>query len=524
MIREGVVTAHDLLARAQELIDGIAAEPWGQVSPSVYETGRMITLAPWLGAHHERILYLLANQRPDGGWGGPGGYALAPTLSATEALLGSLLREDHGLDRARMMAAVDRGLEWLVRSRHDDLPDMPALELIVPALTESITRHLDGLPGSALEGAGWGEVRLELPSGMRGDALPVIRSRVASGGRIPEKLLHALEVAEEAAYAAPGVDVKGPGTIGASPAATAAWLGERGRLNPLSPARRHLEEVVRRHAGPVPCGIPITVFEQAWVVSWLARGDLPVSVPPAIVASLELSLAPGGVAAGPGLPKDADTTSVALYALSLLGRPHEPKSLWEYDTGSHFSTWPGEEGVSLTVNAHVLDAFGSYRRSVEDADPRYGQAMDRLSRWLCERQRLDGSWFDRWHASPYYATTCCCLALHEFGSGPAAAAVARASRWVRRTQRADGSWGLWTGTMEETAYAMHILLLMDDVDEEALTRGHAYLSREVDIVDDPPMWHDKDLYLPEAIVRGVVLSATRLVERTVVGTVRHSKI
>jgi hypothetical protein len=430
-----------------------------------------------------------------------------------------------------MIAAVDRGLKWLVRSRHDDLPDMPALELIVPSLTESITKHLDGLSGSALEGAGrrWRDVRLELPSEMRWDTLPVIRSQVASGRGIPEKLLHALEVAEAAAYAAPGVEAKGPGTIGASPAATAAWLGERGRLDPLSPARRHLEAVVRRHAGPVPCGIPITVFEQAWVVSWMVRGDLPVSVSPAIVASLELSLAPGGVAAGPGLPKDADTTSVALYALSLLGRPYEPKSLWEYDTGSHFSTWPGEEGVSLTVNAHVLDAFGSYLRSVEDADPRYGQAMDRLSQWLSERQRLDGSWIDRWHASPYYASACCCLALHEFGSGPAAAAVARASRWVLRTQRADGSWGLWTGTMEETAYAMHILLLADDMHDvddlgQALARGHAYLSREVDIADDPPMWHDKDLYLPEAIVRAVVLSANRLVKRTVVGTASHSKI
>ncbi|NED52435.1 prenyltransferase, partial [Micromonospora aurantiaca] len=77
---------------AHDLITALGGEPEGQTSPSVYETGRLVALAPWLDGHDRRMAWLLARQRPDGGWGGPGGYALVPTLSAVEALLAVLHR------------------------------------------------------------------------------------------------------------------------------------------------------------------------------------------------------------------------------------------------------------------------------------------------------------------------------------------------------------------------------------------------------------------------------------------------
>ncbi|MEU5831306.1 prenyltransferase, partial [Micromonospora tulbaghiae] len=78
---------------AHDLITALGGEPEGQTSPSVYETGRLVALAPWLDGHDRRMAWLLARQRPDGGWGGPGGYALVPTLSAVEALLAVLHRD-----------------------------------------------------------------------------------------------------------------------------------------------------------------------------------------------------------------------------------------------------------------------------------------------------------------------------------------------------------------------------------------------------------------------------------------------
>lgn len=66
---------------ADELVTSLMLRPWGQVSPSVYETGRLVSLAPWLTGHRERLDYLISTQRPDGSWGAPDGYGVVPTLS-----------------------------------------------------------------------------------------------------------------------------------------------------------------------------------------------------------------------------------------------------------------------------------------------------------------------------------------------------------------------------------------------------------------------------------------------------------
>ncbi|MFD8526189.1 prenyltransferase/squalene oxidase repeat-containing protein [Streptosporangium canum] len=526
-VRQPVTGEIDVIAAAGELVAGLVAEPWGQVSTSIYETGRLVSLAPWLSGHVARIGFLLTAQRPDGGWGAPGGYALIPTLSATEALAAELRREAPASEHDSLVKAVDRGLEllrsWLNDGCLPPLPDMPAIELIAPALISMINGHLD-------ETGKW----LDLPAGMDGAKLSAIRARLASGAEVPQKLVHALEVAGEAAIAAPGVSPSPIGTagsagvlsvatatIGASPAAGVAWLGSGEASGPGVAVRHYLEAVVDRFGGPVPCALPITVFERGWTLSWLRRAGLPVAVPPELVSDLCDVLGPEGSPAGPGLPSDADTTSVALYALALLGVVREPDCLWPYEIGTHFCTWRGEEGASPTVNAHVLDAFGEYVRRTPGPSPRYEAAMERLSAWLRGRQRTEGSWQDRWHASPYYATACCALTLEDFGGKDSAAAVDKAVRWVIGTQREDGSWGRWEGTAEETAYALQLLLLTtkesDGRTAEAVKRGYHYLRGSVSdrgvLAVMPPLWHDKDLYLPVAPVRAAILGALHLAQR-----------
>ncbi|MBB4778322.1 prenyltransferase/squalene oxidase repeat-containing protein [Actinomadura livida] len=505
----------------------------------MYETGRVVSLAPWLTGHERRIAFLLDTQRTDGGWGLPhDGYALVPTLSATEALLSVLVRAEspdeeepaqpqpaedvadaaaRGLSRLRELLT---GGTWASPPGAAAQPDMPAIELIVPSLVERINRHLGDLGTAALPRDG-----LPLPASMDGTRLALVRDLLRSGARPPKKLMHALEIGGAAAHGFAGTGPESTGAIGASPAATAAWLGDRAPADPSTPARWYLETVAAMHDGVVPVAYPLTVFERGWVLSWLSRAGISVPVPPEVVLSLTAPLRAEGTATAAGLPADADTTAGTLYALALLGAPHPPDPLWNYETSTHFCTWKGEDGFSTTTNAHVLEAFGEFlatgaaARGGDRDVRRYEATIEKVGGWLLEQQRDDGAWTDRWHASPYYATASCALALERFGgAGRGADAAGRARAWILRTQRPDGSWGRWDGTAEETAYAVQTLLLTGRPPEpeavRAAARGRDALLRGLSMPDGahPPLWHDKDLYHPSAIVRAAILAGLHLIE------------
>ncbi|WCN79807.1 prenyltransferase/squalene oxidase repeat-containing protein [Micromonospora sp. LH3U1] len=501
-------TAADPVAdAARELIAGLGLRPWGQVAASVYETGRLVAVAPWLTGHHQRIAFLLRSQRPDGAWGPPEGYALVPTLSATDALLAALADGRAGTE---LLAPVARGLGALVGTLLPTdartLPDTPALDLIVPALVDTINDRLAGLERATADRLP--RPPLPLPAGLNRDRLRAVRSAVAAGTALPPKLAHFYEILDATpAGAGPTLTA-----VGASPAATATWLTAAG---PAAGPAAHafLQTLIRDGGGPVPCPAPITVFERAWVLSGLRRAGVAINPPTSVLASLTAATSAQGIATGDGLPTDADTTAVSLDALARLGRPADPASLWAYETTGGFCTWPGEDGFSVTTNAHVLDAFGQHLTRHPDADARYHRTVDRLSAVLPGHQRADGAWQDRWHASPYYATACCVLALTEFGRSAAAAeAVDRAAGWVLNSQRADGSWGRWNGTAEETAYALQVLLAVPATVpwvDDALARGHTYLHESADR-EHPPLWYGKELYCPTVIVRAAVLAACRL--------------
>jgi len=205
--------------------------------------------------------------------------------------------------------------------------------------------------------------------------------------------------------------------------------------------------------------------------------------------------------------------------LARLGAGRDPDCLSGYELSTHFTTWPGERGHSTSVNAHVLEALGGWLGAGMGTSSGLLTTVDKISRWLCQRQQPDGRWVDRWHVSAYYATACCVHALDRFGRGGSSAAVHKAVRWVLATQRTDGSWGRWEGTVEETAYAMQILLQRrcgpDDLVDRVARRGYAYLLREIDRETHPALWIDKDLYVPAAIVRAAALSAVHSAQRRV---------
>ncbi|GLY68872.1 prenyltransferase/squalene oxidase repeat-containing protein [Amycolatopsis taiwanensis] len=477
------------------ILADMSADPYGQFSPSIYETARLVSLAPDLAGHAGRMRFLLTEQNADGGWGRPDSYGLLPTLSATEALLA----ESHRTGNLKLVLAAGRGLQSVLTRLYagdETLPDTVAVELLVPGLVLDINAHLDRLgtePGR----------RLPYPKGTQPELLRRLREAVENGASLPPKLVHSLEMFGPAAQ---GVSFVQPGPFGAgcSPAATAAWLGS-GAMAAKAPAVRYLETVQSRHGGPVPVAAPLDVFERSWVLATFLDAGLDIAPPPAIVAGLHAAFGESGAPGGAGLPPDADDTATTLHALAMLGSPRSLDCLWAYQKDDHFVTYPDERTPSVTTNAHILQAF----LSADSADPQLTGAVRTLTGWLAAQQDDDGSWSDKWHASPYYATASCVTALAGCQDDPVA--VRRAVRWVLATQRADGSWGRWEGTPEETAYAVQILVRGSDgrpepLVEQAAARGCAFLIKTENL-PDPPLWHDKDLYTPHRILAAQRIAA-----------------
>ncbi|WP_236794583.1 prenyltransferase/squalene oxidase repeat-containing protein [Amycolatopsis sp. GM8] len=494
----------NLADQAQQLLAEMTADSFGDFSPSLYETARVAALAPRLAGHEGRIRFLLRAQEPAGNWGGPGEYALLPTLSAVDALFAELARAAD----PQVGQAVHRGLHALSRMLEPEisLPDTVAIEILVPWLVAELNTKLAALETKPLPGLGFWRYgrRLSCPSGTYPEILIQLREAVEHGAALPEKLWHSLEMLGPVAQGAPFVRAGRYG-VGCSPAATAAWFGTEAAQGNPHPGVRYLEHLQARHGGPVPVAAPLDVFERAWVLTTFTDIGLPVTVPPELVEGLRAAFTESGVAGGAGLPPDADDTSTALHALANLGAAYPLDSLWEYQVDEHFATFPDERTPSVTTNAHVLQALA--------ADPgggrRVADTMVGLTEWLCGRQHEDGSWTDKWHASPYYATETCVVALASYGESTAAAR--KAVRWVLDTQHANGSWGFWDGTSEETAYAVQILLRAkavrpDPAIEQAAARGCSYLLDSGDN-PSPPLWHDKDLYTPGRIIRAETIAA-----------------
>lgn len=493
-----------LSREATSLLAESAQDAWGEVSVSEYETGRLVELAPWLDGHPARLSFLLDRQHADGSWGAPDGYALVPTLSAVHALLAAdVTRRD---DAVRLRSAVGSGLvclERLLDRPAGHLPDTIAVELVVPALVEDINRRLPCLPG----GTGDGPRQLRHPRGVDPRPLRALRAEAASGAPLGMKAWHTWETLNAPRPATAGVRLA-HGGLSASPAATAAWLGAGPTTPAVRQARAYLQEVQRRHGGPVPSTTSITFFERAWLLCSFDSAGVDCLVPGALLDSLETALTAEGAPAGEGLPPDADDTAAVLLALAAHGRGRRPEALMDYRTDGHFLCFSGERTPSTSTNAHVLECLARHVADRPEDGGRYGSALRTAAQWLLDAQHRDGYWLDKWHASPYYATLCCVQAL-AVAEAPAPA-LRRAARWVTGTQRADGGWGLWHSTAEETAYAL--LILAQDTEDPssraATLRGRAFLLHAC--ASGPPrtsLWHDKDLYMPVRVVRGACVAA-----------------
>jgi squalene-hopene cyclase-like protein/prenyltransferase/squalene oxidase-like repeat protein len=475
-------------------------DPRGRICPSYYDTAHVVRawardparLPASLG--EPALRFLLDRQNPDGSWGWPStprGYRLVPTLAAAVAMCA--VAEHHEPARAALAGA----LVYLSVPRQEhtpaELPDTVAVEYVVPALLEELRERL------TVRGDQHRVAHLLPPFDAWRHQLGALRDAVRRGAEIPVQRNHCWELFDSLDRPPPPFQ---DGSVVCSPAATAAAIS-RGGADPA--AISYLRASAAALDGAQPVVLPLTIFERSWLVNAAVAAGL--VIPPAlrdrIVDGLLPYWTPDGVGAAPGLAIESDDTASYLLALMSVGAEVSLDCLLDYEDDAAFRTYRSvERNTSVSTNAHILEVLEAGMARWPRTTARLRAPAAKARRFLLDVQRPDGSWTDKWHASPYYATSCAVAAL---GGTPR-----RTADWVRDSQRADGSWGLWCATVEETAYALGILARAPGQHTDAVRRGVAFLD-EADAAedDDPvhtPLWHSKEIYSPRRLVEGLTAS------------------
>lgn len=484
--------ANNILTELQQLLAELG--DGGQVGPSVYDTAQVLRNAAPHTDLEDAYGWLLAQQQPDGGWGEPGHplYRDVPTAAAVLAL--------HARDGgSRHRSAIAAGVAFLKRNQglwqaplSNDLP--VGIELILPKLLADANAVGLELPTAQYEALiQFGKKRLER-----------LRERQFPAGSPP---LHSWEAWGETPSAAM---VDGAGSVGHSPAATAAWLRSARTANIDESLLRKAEDYLASAAsgtgvgiaGVVPDFWPFPVFESSWMLHTLALGELLQSPTfqceiERILLLLRGSMTQNGVGMSIHFAQDGDDTAMVMTMLSLAGQPLSDNPLRRFSLENQFLTYPGELQPALTTTIHAIHALRLAGESTEAAEAYLEACRD-----------ADGLWSrDKWHSSWLYTTS---HAIAALGHGRPGWRDERALVALLARQHPCGGWGGGaTPSFEETAYAVLALNILAErrnpapAVADAMSKAfHWMLSIYVPFSRPTrAMWVDKELYCPIRVAR-----------------------
>ncbi len=294
------------------------------------------------------------------------------------------------------------------------------------------------------------------------------------------------------------------GSVGVSPSATAYFATYIKRGN--APSLKYLRGVIKPDGG-MPNVAPFDVFEIAWTL-W------------------NLSLIPGlkkNVKLGPHLDflskawqtkrgvgfaaeysvKDSDDTGLVYDTLLRFGIEKDLASVLLYEEKDHFRCFDLEANPSISANIHVLGALGQAGLNEKNS------SVKKVISFLRKAKGDQPYWMDKWHSSPYYATSHAIIAC----AGLANDLVEDSVQWILNSQNMDGSWGTYLSTAEETAYAIQALWIWNErvakVPKQVMKNGARWLKEHLDR-PYPPLWIGKCLYSPNLVIRSAVISALAL--------------
>lgn len=473
----------------------------GKMMTTAYDTAwiaRLVEIGEPIG--DLALAWLRENQLPDGSWGAAQPLYYHDRVISTLAAINALARRGRPGDRDRLRRAEAALEHMTAHLKEDPAGETIGFELIVPTLLHEakaigaicqeeteILKSLTPLRSAKLA---------LLPNGMISRFVTVAFSAEMAGND-GKNLLDVQNLQEK------------DGSISYSPSATAYFVLNVRRGDPNALA--YLRSVAAD--GTAPNVFPFDVFEQAWVL-WnlkyvvdLLDEEL-VNLCRSHLDFLKESWTPGTGAgfAKDYAPKDGDETSIVYDVLSSYGRSVDTEAVLSYEKPYYFRCFDLESNPSISANIHIL---GALRQAGFGKDH---PAIMKLLRFLSEARNNNAFWFDKWHVSPFYATSHGAMACMGYDEVVAGVAI----DWILSSQKADGSWGYYSPTAEETAYCLQALGIWSQhygnrIDKAVFQRGREWLSRHVD-PPYPPLWIGKCLYCPELVVRSAVLSALTLTE------------
>ncbi len=296
------------------------------------------------------------------------------------------------------------------------------------------------------------------------------------------------------------------GSVGVSPSATAYFAayikrGDEASLN-------YLRSVIKPDGG-MPNVAPFDVFEIAWTLwnlSFIPDLKKNGKLQPHLDFLSQTWQPKQGVGFAAGYSvKDSDDTGLVYDTLLRFGIEKDLASVLIYEEKDHFRCFDLEANPSISANIHVLGALGQAGLDQKNS------SVHKVIRFLNKAKGHNAIWLDKWHSSPYYATSHAIIAC----AGLANEVVEESIAWILKSQNADGSWGAYLSTAEETAYAIQALWIWNEkvarIPKAALKNGARWLKEHMN-PPYPPLWIGKCLYNPSLVIRSAVISALALAQ------------
>ena len=296
------------------------------------------------------------------------------------------------------------------------------------------------------------------------------------------------------------------GSIAHSPSATAYFASyiKPGNTRALA----YLHEWVAQDGG-IPDDDPFDVFEPAWVL-WNLQlipdfnsESCELCKPHLDILQQNWDPKRGIAHAIEYTPKDSDDSALTFEMLTSFGRNVEIEGVLSYEEDEYFRCFELEANPSISANIHVLGALRAAGYNREHP------SIQKILKFLHSNRIGSKYWTDKWHASPYYATSHAIIIIQNYDKELCNNAI----EWIIDTQNKDGSWGFYGPTAEETAYAIQALCIWKTsngkVPSDIIENGINWLIQN-NKPPHPPLWIGKALYTPELVVRSTILSAIQM--------------